>query len=69
MVINLTQEDLINLVNGLDPNYSVFENNEVSPHGSYDGSQDKWKWHKTSLSNLDEEELLSLYRLCKDSWY
>lgn len=69
MLIDLTKEDLVNLVNGCSPNYSVFENDEVKINGSYNGSYDTWSWNKGSLRDLEEEELLSLYRLCVDSWY
>ena len=76
MLVTLDKKDLVHLVTGIAPNYSVFENELVKGYGYYfpndrisDRSGDKWTWNTASLMHLDEAELWELYLLCKDSWY
>lgn len=68
MVVDLGKGDLVNLVCGVTPNYSLFENPTVKKCGSYYGSYDKWSWSINKLSTLSEEKLYDLYRLCLNSW-
>jgi hypothetical protein len=68
MKIELDKSALITLVNGIEPYYSLFDNQIVSSCGSFSGSQGTWSWNKSNLKELSEEELYTLYLLCKDSW-
>lgn len=69
MVVELDKGDIISLVMGVTPYYSVFEHPRVKSNGSYTGGfVDKWGWDKTSLQTLSENELYELYIICKNSW-
>lgn len=66
--IALDKEDIISLVKGQSPNYSVMEHRLIKKHGNFDGSYGKWNWNSFSLEKCTEEELKEIYRLCKESW-
>jgi hypothetical protein len=37
--------------------------------GSYCGGfVDKWNWNEFEVKKLSEEDLIQLYRICKQSW-
>ena len=64
--LKVDKGDLITLVNGKAPNYSVFEEPLVKKCGSYVGGlDDRWIWSFEALKNLSEEELIELYTICK----
>lgn len=69
MKVNLTRSDLISLVKGTEPYYSIFENPLVKRCGSYCGGfNDRWDWNYSFDDNITDEELWGLYNLCKNSW-
>lgn len=67
MEVVLSKEDLISLVKGTPPSYSVMDHAMVEKHGSYSGSYDRWDWN-SELKELSESELWELYNICKKSW-
>lgn len=66
--IVLDQQDMVSMVMGTSPYYSEFQNPLVKPHGSYNGSQDRWEWDRQSLFTLDVYQLLKVYQICRKSW-
>ena len=69
MLIELEKEDLVSLVRGQDPYYSIFEEKLVKENGYYvGGMSDRWVWNSYSLKELKEEELWELYLMCKKSY-
>jgi hypothetical protein len=68
MNVTLDRKDLLYLVNGIQPDYSIFDNELVKKSGSYCGGfVDKWSWDYR-LNELNDQELWDLYVLCKNSW-
>ena len=68
MRLELDKSDLVSLVKGSVPNYSVMEKPLISISGIYNGSYDKWEWNYKFEEKLTEQELLDMYILCRDSW-
>lgn len=68
MVVDLDKEDLVNLVAGVEPYYSVFEHPLVKQCGGFRASYNEWDWSKFGLRELTEEQLLEVYNVCKNSW-
>jgi hypothetical protein len=69
MIVDLDKEDLANLVKGVVPNYSEYGNPLVDKSGKHIGGMyDRWEWNHNFERDLTEEELLELYKTCKDSW-
>jgi hypothetical protein len=67
MKIELEREDLLNMVKGTSPYYSVMEDTLVKKAGQWIGGMaDRWSWG--DLNSLTDEELFKLYKICKDSW-
>lgn len=64
MKVNLDINDLKALVKGSSPSYSNFNNALVKKAGhSYSDQYGRTSW--SSLDTLTEEELWSLYQICK----
>lgn len=69
MEINLDKQDLIALVKGQTPNYSVMDDPEIKRNGRYTGGfHDKWDWESYNLEKESEDTLYSIYNKCKNSW-
>lgn len=68
MRLNLDKEDLISLVKGCTPNYSAMDHPLVKRHGNFNGSYGKWSWDYSGFENCKEQELLEIYKVCKESW-
>ena len=69
IMVHLDRKDLMSLVRGTDPYYSVFEHPLVKDNGDYVGGfVDKWAWCYPKLNTLSNEELVELYYVCKNSW-
>ena len=66
MLIDLQKYDLMSLVRGEMPNYSLFTC--LNDYGYYDDCRGEWHWHELILERLDKKELYELYLLCKNSW-
>lgn len=67
MLLELHKEDLMYLVQGTSPSYSLFENETVKRCGSYNASYGTWSWNTHELKTLSEIELFSLYKLIKNT--
>lgn len=68
MEVTLSRKDLINLIKGTTPYYSVQGDPIVSASGYFTGGfHDKWTWSGFS-DTLTEKELWNTYILCRDSW-
>ncbi len=69
MLIDLDREDLIALVKGTQPNYSVMDDELISSCGAYSGGfNDEWRWNYSFCVGITEEELYNMYLTCKNSW-
>lgn len=69
IMVHLDRKDLLSLVKGTDPYYSVFEHPLVQENGDYTGGfVDKWSWNHPRLNALSNEKLVELYYICKNSW-
>ena len=69
MTLDLDKNDLIALVTGTSPYYDIMENDVVKKAGDYcGGMNDHWRWKNYALLEMSEEELFSLYQMCKNSW-
>lgn len=69
MTINVGREDIVRMVLGTAPHYTVFDNDLVKRCGSYIGGfHDGWAWDLNSLDDLTNQELIDLYDICKNSW-
>ncbi len=68
ITLQLEQEDLVNLVLGVSPNYSImdyFLNNEL---GELRGTHTEFQWNTYKLKEKTEKELRDIYFMCKNSW-
>ena len=65
MNVELSKFDLIHLVKGTEPDYSLFD--YCDKLGYYKDSTG-WKWYDSKLNELTEEQLLDLYKKCQQSW-
>lgn len=69
MKIDLQLEDLIIIVNGCVPYYSLFNDPIIKPLGAFTGGHvDKWDWNMSALTKLNEEQLWTVYQMCIESW-
>jgi hypothetical protein len=68
MQLDLDKDNLIALVEGSSPNYSVMGLRLVKKHGNFNGSYGNWSWHSFGLEKCTKQELLEIYKICKDSW-
>lgn len=69
MNIQLSKEDLVNMVQGTTPNYGVMSHPLITITGSYTGGfKDEWNWHHSKLMELEDYQLMEIYNVCKDSW-
>ena len=69
MKVELNRKDIIALLRGSSPNYSVM-NKIPEELGSYVGGfVDDWKWNYISEDTpYTDEYLYNLYLMCKNSW-
>lgn len=63
--VHLDHEDLISLVKGTGPNYSVMK--EFGHLGQY-SDPIGWRWDSAKLDRLTDEQLFEVYLRCKLSW-
>lgn len=67
MNVELITKDLQNLVKGVSPHYSQFDNPLVKKAGhEYSDQYGITYWYK--LDSLSDQELWDLYHICKSSW-
>lgn len=66
MKIELDKSDLIAMVKGKTPEYTLLEHELVKKSGYYTGGfVDKWTWESGKLEKLTEQELFELYTALK----
>jgi len=66
MTVQLDRQDLICLIKGSSPDYSVFDNPLLIAAGhSYSDQYGTTNWH--SLNNLTDYQLWELYIICRKS--
>jgi hypothetical protein len=70
MFLEVVKADLVNMVIGTDgPYYSHIDHPSIKPFGYFlGGFHDKWFWNRSDLTKASVEELLTVYRLVKESW-
>lgn len=71
--MKLDKEDLIALIRGTKPHFSIFNDSTLKKYGGSDINDgwnwnDKFEWKKESIDSLNEKELLELFNFCKKSW-
>lgn len=66
MTIEVTKEDLIYLLKGIYPGYSIMEELQEKGIGRYSDSRGWW-WEEDLLSSMTEDQLFTLYNRCKAS--
>lgn len=59
MKVDLSKDDLVHLVCGIEPNFNVFLIAEK--YGTYVDAYSRWTWNRAELSKLSEEELYKFY--------
>ena len=62
MTLDLTKQDLVNLVAGTSPFYDVWKFIPDNLYSYTGGFSDRFQWNKLGLEKLSENELYSLYR-------
>jgi len=63
MTVELTHQDLINLVKGRSPGYEKMDEIIKRGLGTYIGGfADEWRWDNFALNKLTDEELYELYK-------
>lgn len=68
MNIEVSKKELIALIRGTEPHYSIMDDSLVSKVGRYIGGfNDRWEWNNSELNNLSESELLALFIRIKNS--
>lgn len=61
----LTKDDLVSLIKGISPPYSLFKHPIIEKYSSYIGGQRTWNYQLEY--DLNEDELWELYKICRDS--
>ena len=68
MIVDLDRKDIISLLTGSQPNYSVIDK-IPEEFGYYVGGFNIWRWNDISENvSYSDEQLYDLYLMCKNSW-
>lgn len=68
MKAELDKKDLVSLIKGTSPAYSLFEDELIKSCGHYVGGfVDEWQWDEFALGRLSDNQLLELYRKIKEA--
>ena len=68
MIVDLDRKDIISLLTGSQPNYSVIDK-IPEEFGYYVGDFNFWRWNNISENvSYSDEQLYDLYLMCKNSW-
>jgi len=67
IVLKLDKEDLIRMVIGTSPSFESM-NKKPGNFGYLNGSYMSWHWDTDKLRQLNNEQLLELYIICKKDW-
>lgn len=69
MTVGLDRKDIISLLKGTSPNYSVMDKIPKDLGSYVGGFVDDWKWNNISENvPYTDEYLYELYLMCKNSW-
>ena len=70
MLLELEKKDLINMIKGVMPYYSLFEILIEKDYGSYADkkSNNSWVWNEERLQKMSEDKLFELYETCVNSY-
>lgn len=67
MNVNLDREDLINLIKGCEPAMEIWDHLKIKGKFDYSDQDGRFTW-KSEIFEATDEELYSIYLLCKESW-
>ena len=68
ILVELNRKDILRLVYGIKPYYSLFEYLIERGYGTYcEDDNDSWQWNEEKISKMSEQKLLDLYESCKNS--
>ena len=68
MIVDLDRKDIISLLTGSQPNYSVIDK-IPEEFGYYVDGFNIWRWNDISENmSYSDEQLYDLYLMCKNSW-
>lgn len=65
MLVELSKEDLICLVKGMQPSYEQMEHPLCKSEGSYNASYGFWSWNYSAFIKQSEEDLWEFYHYLK----
>lgn len=68
MKVELDRKDIISLMKGTSPNYSVMHKIPKDLGSYVGGFCDRWDWNYSVPDEYTDEELFSIYMMCKHSW-
>lgn len=68
MNFELDRKDVISLLKGTEPHYSVMDKIPNDLGSYFGGFKDEWQWNNNIPEKYSDEELLDLYLICKQSW-
>lgn len=66
MIIEATKEDLIYLLKGIHPGFSIMEELQEKNIGRYSDNHG-WSWDEKMINDMSEEQIVALYQRCKAS--
>lgn len=67
MVVDLSREDIINLLKGTSPGWDVMDKIPEGLGYEVGGFVGMWEWHISANNPYTDEELFELYLMCKNS--
>lgn len=67
MVVDLSREDIINLLRGTNPGWDVMDKIPENLGYEIGGFVGEWKWTISVNDPQTDEELFELYLMCKNS--
>ena len=69
MIVDLDRKDIISLLTGSQPNYSVIDKIPEEFGYYFGGFVNDWRWNDISENvSYSDEQLYDLYLMCKNSW-
>lgn len=69
MKVELDRKDIISMLLGCKPNYSVMDRIPKELGSYVGGFVDDWKWNYIGVDTpYNDEYLYNLYLVCKNSW-
>jgi hypothetical protein len=67
MIVDLDKEGLVDLLQGVGPNYHIMSLPFIESMGAF-SENNGWQWDNHKLYRLSESGLYDLYILCRESW-